>query len=632
MIQMQFTLPMFPPQAMKSTMKSSPDFIPAPSSTQLAAFSLVSLSLLFIGLLFSDSFLQNMQPDFSPSTNASPTIPPSQSRLPPPQPVAIERMGIIDEYGVMTSDFVVGEFEELLLEKGESEKPKRDWEEQRKPRVMKVGKYRVCDWRMVNYIPCLDYEKGGMKEWRHCPEAKESLNCVVPRPEGYKLRIPWPQSRNEIWASNVANTSMLEEKFTFPFHEEETQYFDQISKVVPRIAFGLRTRVALDIGSVGMASFGLYMLDHNVTTLTIAPKDGNDTHYIQFALERGLPAMVVPLSTQYRFQFPSQAFDLIHSSARHISWTLDDGTLLLEVNRILRAGGYFVWAAQPTNDNNETLDQLKEMVEFTELICWKIMKKENNIIIWQKPFNNSCYLDRDQSIQPPLCDVNDDPDNSWYVKVKPCLSRLPENGSGSNISYWPARLHGPPDRLMSIKMDAYISRKDLLNADSIYWNDIASGYVSVFHWKDNLKVRNVMDMKAGYGSFAAALYDLGVDCWVMNVVPVSGSNTLPVIYDRGLIGVRHDWCEPFDTYPRTYDILNAADLFSMEEKRCDITEIMLEMDRILRPGGRVFIRDTMPIIKELTEIANAIGWVVMEFETGDGPHGRWKLLFCEKRL
>lgn len=41
--------------------------------------------------------------------------------------------------------------------------------------------------------------------------------------------------------------------------------------------------------------------------------------------------------------------------------------------------------------------------------------------------------------------------------------------------------------------------------------------------------------------FAAALIDLTVDCWVMNVVPTSGPNTLPVIYDRGLIGVTHDW-------------------------------------------------------------------------------------------
>jgi hypothetical protein len=43
------------------------------------------------------------------------------------------------------------------------------------------------------------------------------------------------------------------------------------------------------------------------------------------------------------------------------------------------------------------------------------------------------------------------------------------------------------------------------------------------------------------GRFAAALHDLQIDCWVMNVVPVSGYNTLPVIYDRGLIGVMHDW-------------------------------------------------------------------------------------------
>jgi len=44
-----------------------------------------------------------------------------------------------------------------------------------------------------------------------------------------------------------------------------------------------------------------------------------------------------------------------------------------------------------------------------------------------------------------------------------------------------------------------------------------------------------------FGRFAAALNDLGLDCWVMNIVPVSGFNTLPVIYDRGLQGAMHDW-------------------------------------------------------------------------------------------
>lgn len=43
------------------------------------------------------------------------------------------------------------------------------------------------------------------------------------------------------------------------------------------------------------------------------------------------------------------------------------------------------------------------------------------------------------------------------------------------------------------------------------------------------------------GRFAAALLESRANSWVMNVVPVSGPNTLPVIYERGLIGVMHDW-------------------------------------------------------------------------------------------
>lgn len=52
-------------------------------------------------------------------------------------------------------------------------------------------------------------------------------------------------------------------------------------------------------------------------------------------------------------------------------------------------------------------------------------------------------------------------------------------------------------------------------------------------------LRNVMDMKANLGSFAAALRKK--DVWVMNVVPEDGPNTLKIIYDRGLIGTVHDW-------------------------------------------------------------------------------------------
>jgi len=85
-----------------------------------------------------------------------------------------------------------------------------------------------------------------------------------------------------------------------------------------------------------------------------------------------------------------------------------------------------------------------------------------------------------------------------YVNLKPCISRLPENGNGANITAWPARLHEPPKRLQGVEMDAYVAKKELFKAESKYWNDTVEGYVRVFRWK-NLQLRNVMDMRAGFG-------------------------------------------------------------------------------------------------------------------------------------
>ncbi|TYI92761.1 hypothetical protein E1A91_D02G093900v1 [Gossypium mustelinum] len=637
---------------------------------KLVAIVVLSVSLVFLATHLSYSSSSSFSINYSlltpqASPPVSPPPPPPPSPPPSPPPPAVRRTGIIDENGAMSDEFFVGESGSNsttgLTEFSDGDEEGREQEEEeRKSKSdgdVRVGveKYKVCDKSKVDYIPCLDNKKAiklfsksekGEKYERHCPGKDEMLDCVIPRPEGYQRSIPWPQSRDEVWFSNMPHTRLVEDKggqnwisikkdkFIFPgggtqFIHGADQYLNQISQMVPEISFGHRVRVALDIGC-GVASFGAFLLQRNVTTLSIAPKDVHENQ-IQFALERGVPAMVAVFAT-HRLLYPSQAFDLIHCSRCRLNWTRDDEILLLEVNRMLRAGGFFVWAAQPVYKHEEILqEQWKEMEDLTARICWELVKKEGYIAIWRKPLNNSCYLNRDTGVLPLLCNSNDNSDNVWYVDLRACITQLPVNGYGSNVSTWPARLHDPPDRLQSIEMNAYISRKEIFRAESKYWNEIIDSYVRAFHWKD-LKLQNVMDMRAGLGGFAAALHDLQIDCWVMNVVPVSGFNTLPVFYDRGLIGVMHDWCEPFDTYPRTYDLLHAAGLFSVEKKRCNMSTIMLEMDRMLRPGGRVYIRDSISVMGELQEIATAMGWVAMLHETGEGPHASWKILISEKRM
>ncbi|KAL0439638.1 UNVERIFIED_CONTAM: putative pectin methyltransferase QUA2 [Sesamum latifolium] len=105
-------------------------------------------------------------------------------------------------------------------------------------------------------------------------------------------------------------------------------------------------------------------------------------------------------------------------------------------------------------------------------------------------------------------------------------------------------------------------------------------------------LRNVLDMNAHFGGFNAALLETRKSVWVMNVVPANGRDTLPLILDRGFIGLLHDWCEPFPTYPRTYDLVHAEGLLSLEfgvQPRCQLIDLFAEIDRLLRPEVAVLI-------------------------------------------
>ncbi|XP_073220762.1 probable methyltransferase PMT27 [Cicer arietinum] len=499
------------------------------------------------------------------------------------------------------------------------------------------------EWYLCNvtsgadYIPCLDNEEAIKKlrstkhfehRERHCP--KEGPTCLVPLPEGYKTSIKWPHSRDKIWYHNVPHAKLAEVKghqnwvkltgefLTFPgggtqFIHGALHYIDFLQQAEASIAWGKHTRVILDVGC-GVGSFGGYLFDRDVIAMSLAPKDEHEAQ-VQFALERGIPAISAVMGSQ-RLPFPNGVFDLIHCARCRVPWHVEGGKLLLELNRVLRPGGYFAWSATPVYQKLEEDVQIwKEMSSLTKAMCWELVtinKDELNHVgaaIFRKPTSNECYEQREQD-QPPLCKDDDDPNAAWYVPLQACMHKVPVNKAERGARWpevWPRRLQKAPYWLNNSQVGIYgkPASQDFA-ADTERWKNTVDELSNMgISWSN---VRNAMDMRAVYGGFAAALRELPI--WVFNVVNIDAPDTLPIIYERGLFGIYHDWCESFSTYPRSYDLLHADKLFSKLKERCKLTPVIAEVDRIMRPGGTLIVRDEPNTISEVETLFKSLHWEI----------------------
>ncbi|CAM0901430.1 unnamed protein product [Alopecurus aequalis] len=503
------------------------------------------------------------------------------------------------------------------------------------------GDWKLCDTEAgADYIPCLDnvafirtlqHDEHYEHRERHCPE--EPPTCLVPMPKGYRSPIRWPKSRDQIWYNNVPHTQLVEfkghqnwlnisgEHLIFPgggtqFKYGALHYIDFIQEAKKDLTWGKGTRVILDVGC-GVASFGGYLFDRDVLTMSFAPKDEHEAQ-VQFALERGIPAISAVMGTK-RLPFSSGVFDAVHCARCRVPWHIEGGKLLLELNRVLRPGGYFVWSATPVYQKQpEDVEIWEAMSALTRSMCWKLVNKvkerinRKGIAIFQKPMDNRCYDARSAAADPPLCGENDNPDAAWNISLQSCIHKL-RTGPGTRGSrwpeVWPLRAERPPYWLKSSEAGVYGKpAPEDFQADYDHWKRvIRNSYMEGFgiDWS---AVRNVMDMNAAYGGFAAALRNMKL--WVMNVVPIDSPDTLPIIYERGLFGLYHDWCESFSTYPRTYDLVHANHIFSKVKKRCELLGVIVEVDRIVRPGGRLIVRDDMDTISEVESIIKSLHWEV----------------------
>lgn len=501
------------------------------------------------------------------------------------------------------------------------------------------------NWKLCNvtagadFIPCLDNLQAIKKlrstkhyehRERHCPE--EPPTCLVPLPEGYKRSIEWPTSREKIWYYNVPHTKLAKikghqnwvkvtgEYLTFPgggtqFKNGALHYIDFIQESVPDVAWGKRTRVVLDVGC-GVASFGGFLFDRGVLTMSFAPKDEHEAQ-VQFALERGIPAISAVMGTE-RLPFPGIVFDAVHCARCRVPWHIEGGKLLLELNRVLRPGGFFIWSATPVYQKlPEDVEIWNAMSQLIKAMCWELVSISKDTInkvgiaVYRKPTSNECYEKRSQQ-QPPVCSGSDDPNAAWHVPLQACMHKVPEESLERGSQWpeqWPARLEKTPYWLLSSQVGVYgKSAPEDFTADYEHWKRVVSkSYLNGMgiNWST---VRNVMDMRSVYGGFAAAMKDISV--WVMNVISIDSPDTLPIIYERGLFGIYHDWCESFSTYPRTYDLLHADHLFSKIKKRCNLVAVVAEVDRILRPEGKLIVRDDVETINELESMVKGMQWEV----------------------
>ncbi|XP_043725191.1 probable methyltransferase PMT6 [Telopea speciosissima] len=526
----------------------------------------------------------------------------------------------------------------------------------RTPLLIPKNGMNICPLTYNEYIPChdpsyvrellpnLDIHRREELD-RHCPPLERRLFCLVPPPEDYKMPIRWPTSRDYVWRSNVNHTHLAEVKggqnwvhekdklWWFPgggthFKHGASEYIQRLGNMTTNETGDLRSAgvvQVLDVGC-GVASFSAYLLPLDIQTMSFAPKDGHENQ-IQFALERGIGAMISAIATK-QLPLPANSFEMVHCSRCRVDWHENDGVLLKEVDRLLRPKGFFVYSAPPAYRKDKDYPLIwDKLVNLTSAMCWKLIGRQVQTAIWIKLEDRSCLVHNAEQKLVNLCDDVDESKPSWNIPLRNCVKLTSGEADIQKLLPRPQHLLVYTESLNDIG----ISREEFF-LDMTFWKDQVQHYWRLMNISKT-EIRNVMDMNAYCGGFAVALSTFPV--WVTNIVPITMNNTLSAIYNRGLIGAFHDWCEPFSTYPRTYDLLHANHLLSHYEgsrEGCLLEDIMLEMDRILRPQGFVIIRDDESIVSRIKDLAPKFLWDVESHLLEDKQKKMEHVLICRKKF
>ena len=122
---------------------------------------------------------------------------------------------------------------------------------------------------------------------------------------------------------------------------------------------------------------------------------------------------------------------------------------------------------------NTTVEEQKsdyeKLQDLLASMCFKLYNKKDDIAVWQKSSDNSCYDQlANPDAYPPKCDDSLEPDSAWYTPLRPCVvvpSPKLEKSTLTSIAKWPKRLHITPERIS----DVYGGNANTFKHDDSKW-------------------------------------------------------------------------------------------------------------------------------------------------------------------
>lgn len=123
---------------------------------------------------------------------------------------------------------------------------------------------------------------------------------------------------------------------------------------------------------------------------------------------------LIPFSAYSKFFFlslPSFLCDLVTNYLTPDECCLADATYFLEVDRLLRPGGYLVISGPPVQWPKQD-KEWADLQAVARALCYELIVVDGSTVIWKKPNGDLC-LPNQNEFGLALCDESDDPNAAW---------------------------------------------------------------------------------------------------------------------------------------------------------------------------------------------------------------------------